>query len=231
MKNAVSAKTDFSLIELLVTVAVIAILAALLLPTLNQARQKAYAITCAGTYKTLGNAFILYVDSNDGYMPWRDPANVGVRYYLNELARSIHFRDTTTNESLPGVVQNDGVRSKLACPAYTLQDPLSERNVNNNRFTIGYNENLNYAGGVPAKCMRGPNFRYPSQIFVMGEMAARGTAHLRRPYNGLLDGGNMPKFRHLGMTIFLFGDFHVAQDRRANAWHASSSDAVKHWKE
>ena len=155
MKNAVSAKTDFSLIELLVTVAVIAILAALLLPTLNQARQKAYAITCAGNYKTLGNAFILYVDSNDGYMPWRDPANVGVRYYLNELARSIHFRDTTTNESLPGVVQNDGVRSKLACPAYTLQDPLSERNVNNYRFTIGYNENLNYAGGVPAKRRRG----------------------------------------------------------------------------
>ena len=79
MKNAVSARSDFSLIELLVTIAVIAILAALLLPSLNQARQKAYAITCAGNYKTLGNAFILYVDSNNGYMPWWGPAKVGVQ--------------------------------------------------------------------------------------------------------------------------------------------------------
>ncbi len=222
---------NFTLVELLITIAVIAILVATLLPSLNQVRQKAFTIMCANNYKTLGYAFVLYVDSNNGYMPWRNASNIGVRYYLNDLAKMINFKDNTTNESLPGVVQNDGIRSKMACPAYVFQDEISERDTLKYRHTMGYNEYLNYEGGVPAKSMRGPNFKYPSQIIVMGDMAAKGTAHLRKPYAGLLDGGNMPKFRHGGMTMFLFGDFHVAQDRRLNAWHASSSDAAKCWKE
>lgn len=58
----------FTLIELLIVVAIIAVLAGMLLPALNTAKKKAQAIECLGRLKTLGTAAIMYVDSYKGYL-------------------------------------------------------------------------------------------------------------------------------------------------------------------
>ena len=62
-------KQRFTLIEVLVVVAIIGILASLLLPSLGKARSRAKRITCASQQKQLGIALYNYTDDNDQYMP------------------------------------------------------------------------------------------------------------------------------------------------------------------
>jgi prepilin-type N-terminal cleavage/methylation domain-containing protein len=62
-------KKVFTLIELLIVIAIIAILASMLLPALNKARSKAKQIQCANNLKQNGTAFVLYRQDHDGYYP------------------------------------------------------------------------------------------------------------------------------------------------------------------
>ena len=52
----------------IVVIAIIAILAAMLLPALNKARETARGITCTGNMKTLGTASMMYLGDNQDIM-------------------------------------------------------------------------------------------------------------------------------------------------------------------
>ncbi|HEV2454061.1 MAG TPA: O-antigen ligase family protein [Verrucomicrobiae bacterium] len=58
--------TGFTILELLVVIAVIAILAALLLPVLSQGRKKAQAVTCLSNLGQLSAACKMYADDDHG---------------------------------------------------------------------------------------------------------------------------------------------------------------------
>ena len=64
-----SSIVHFTLVELLVVVAVIAILAGMLLPALNKAIEKARIMQCVNNLKGINSALVLYSDSFDGYLP------------------------------------------------------------------------------------------------------------------------------------------------------------------
>ncbi len=73
-------KTGFTLIELLVIITIISILAAVLLPALNGARDKAQASKCVNNLKQIGLAIALYETDNDEYIPrstWATSATEG----------------------------------------------------------------------------------------------------------------------------------------------------------
>ena len=79
-------KHPFTLIELLIVIAIIAILASMLLPALNLARERAQATACRNNLKELGLAMQLYqADFEDFLPPVSNGASSGTAPYWPRL--------------------------------------------------------------------------------------------------------------------------------------------------
>jgi prepilin-type N-terminal cleavage/methylation domain-containing protein/prepilin-type processing-associated H-X9-DG protein len=60
----------FTLVELLVVIAVVAVLAAMLLPAIHAVKSAAQQSVCASNQRQIGMAVAMYIDDNNGLMPW-----------------------------------------------------------------------------------------------------------------------------------------------------------------
>lgn len=118
----------FTLLELLVVVAVMAIIAALLLPALSRAKGRALAISCLNNTRQLAVAWTLYADDHGDRLPY-NLGGTGVRrvallktnlnwvnHVLDWSTNSDNFDPTTLTEASLGSYVSRGV-PVYRCPS------------------------------------------------------------------------------------------------------------------
>ena len=134
--------TAFTLVELLVVIAVVAILAALLLPALSKARESVRQASCASNLKQIVLAALIYADENEASfpaqagdgLPVRAVGGDGKNYYdlLMPLLSDPKIWLCPSSQDKPGrlmsyhmnglIITTNGLRaSAIAEPASTLQ--------------------------------------------------------------------------------------------------------------
>jgi prepilin-type N-terminal cleavage/methylation domain-containing protein/prepilin-type processing-associated H-X9-DG protein len=107
----------FTLVELLVVVAVIAVLAAIIFPVLSRARSRSHATVCTSNLRQFGTAFALYSDDWDQ----RFPSPGGHETYLTAWD---HNSGETINRYIsPGKREPSDRAGIWLCPAYMQKAP------------------------------------------------------------------------------------------------------------
>lgn len=118
----------FTLIELLIVIAIIAILAAMLLPALNQSRKLAVRVSCTSQLKAIGSAALFYAQDYGDYLPpcygtaWYSMWTAHVIPYLG-FKGDITYGVTTEYNHIPAgktsryILLPKGKGKMLYCPA------------------------------------------------------------------------------------------------------------------
>jgi len=151
----------FTLVMLLFVIAVIAILAALLLPALARSKTKATNISCINNLKQAGLSFRIWEGDNGDLYPMAVPAAKGGTKEFNTGADTYrHFQVMSNELSTPKI---------LICPADTRMAA--------NNFIHLKNQNVSYFVGLEA------TDNYP-QRFLDGDRNVTGES---APENGVLE--------------------------------------------
>jgi hypothetical protein len=99
---------NFTLIELLIVIAIIAILAAILLPVLDQARARAKTSNCLGNIKQIVAANIIYAGDNNDFVPYS-------RYQEDDTIWSVCFlyRNSSTADGAGRLIEGNYLPLKI----------------------------------------------------------------------------------------------------------------------
>ena len=131
-------KKKFTLIEVLVVVAIIGVLASLLLPSLKKARESARRATCINNQKQIGISFALYQDDNEGHYP----------IYGTDADANISWDDMLSDYDGREISDADKLTEELRIDEYSVGSYLCGSNIQNRDPTLlkSYAINDSYSG-------------------------------------------------------------------------------------
>ena len=119
----------FTLIELLIVIAIIAILASMLLPALQQARERARTTNCINNLKQIGTGISIYAGDFNGWFPYVPTANDNNYNTLN----THKFRYGNANHGMAAALIDTGIiasAKSFECAARSAGAPPTESGFN-----------------------------------------------------------------------------------------------------
>jgi prepilin-type N-terminal cleavage/methylation domain-containing protein/prepilin-type processing-associated H-X9-DG protein len=161
-------RLGFTLVELLVVLGIIAILLAILLPSVSGSRQRAVATKCASNVRQSVQTLHLYANDNNGKFPpyfnINDPSGLSWCDYLRPYTVNLKANDTS----------NKGRRwdptSIFNCPAVKVDknfkvNPLAP-------YGVDYASTIGYTFAVTASRWRYARSKVPaaSEVIMVGDM-------------------------------------------------------------
>lgn len=207
-------RESFSLIELLITISIIAILAGILLPALNKARMRGQMAVCSSNLKQIGNAVFLYTGDFDDWLPvantvpacgqraWEWRMELG--FYLGIVGGKPELTDTeVVKEHLAFC------NGPFRCPSFLLTSPIDLADAL--KQGGGYGWNFQFAGrysfdssGASVRRKAGM-VKKPTITVFSGDGPDAGSAATSVNSYSLL---YPPNFNSVGGGVYLIGTRH-----------------------
>src|SRR5258708_3480234 len=198
----------FTLIELLVVIAIITILAALLLPSLQQGKARAMRAQCEGNLHQTGIAFALFAHDHDGKFPTHISTNQEGSLEIVAAAYQVNYPElfNYSFQNFRALALGINIPKPFACPG----DAERWAATNFDHFD---NWNLSYCIGLKADpsipdCILAADRSFPA-CPTLGSRTTPSIGHIPRPTNGPVRWGAWGAMNHGDTGNILFSDGRV----------------------
>jgi prepilin-type N-terminal cleavage/methylation domain-containing protein/prepilin-type processing-associated H-X9-DG protein len=197
--NLLRQPRGFTMTELLVVIGIIAVLAALLFPTMSRMKAKASSAQCTGNLRQIGTVMGIYMAENNGLLPYSSGYNYtgaganswGWDNHAGPLAVLANVGEGSTAREW---FDQPGEQHMFNCPA----ERMSFRTYTANSYLMGF---------LPGGGKRVPQSAIdrPSNKILIADSHKSPT----RAGNGWFGEVTAVGTRHSGKANALFADFHV----------------------